>query len=110
MFSHDGKLVGLVTSNTRHAGSGRTFAKVNYSIASSALIPVVDAVSKQQTADIDWAALDSLDAATAAIWELRDNMQRTEKSQKGVQEFKEKLEMSVKKDIEGRSGNMQSKL
>ena len=110
MFSHGGQLLGLVTSNTRHAGSGRSFAKLNYSIASSALIPIIDAVSKQHTTDIDWAALDKHDTALAAIWELRDNIQRTDKPQKGVQKFKERLETSVSKDIEARSGDVQSKM
>ena len=41
MLSADGRLVGLVTSNTKHAGTQRSIPKLNYSIAAGALTPVV---------------------------------------------------------------------
>ncbi len=110
MFSQDGQLVGLVTSNTRHAGSGRNFAKLNYSIASSALLPIVDAITRQQAADIDWAALDLQDPAMNGIWELRDDMLRPGQHQSGVQRFKQILEESDNKDLLKTSGAPESKL
>lgn len=110
MFSQSGKLIGLVTSNTRHAGSRRSFAKLNYSIASSALVPIIDAVTEQPAAAIDWAALDLQDAAVAAVWELRDGMQRTDRPQMHVQNFKRILQESADQNITGRSGAQQSKL
>ena len=41
MLSADGRLVGLVTSNTKHAGTQRSIPKLNYSIAAQALAPVL---------------------------------------------------------------------
>ena len=110
VFNRDGHLIGVVTSNTRHAGSGRSFARLNYSIASSALIPIVDAVCKQQISAVNWAALDTQDAAVAAIWELRDEMQRPGKPHGSVQRLEKVLEESVNKDNSDKLKGARSRL
>lgn len=43
LFNREGKLIGLVTSNTKHTDTGICFTKLNYSIGVALLAPVLDA-------------------------------------------------------------------
>lgn len=80
MVNQHGHLLGLVTSNTRHAPSGRTFAKVNYSVAAGALRPICEVL---QTGDLEGWGQD-LAALDARSLELHGSVWGPQKAPQGV--------------------------
>ena len=71
MLSADGRLIGLVTSNTKHAGTQRSIPKLNYSIAAQALTPLLSILLQGPFNASKLAKLDTEDALLSAIWSLR---------------------------------------
>jgi hypothetical protein len=71
VFSDHGHLLGLVTSNTRHAYSGRSFSRLNYSVAAGALRPIWEILLRGDLEGVGLAALDVQSAELSAIWGLK---------------------------------------
>lgn len=63
-----GQLLGMVTSNARHA-VGVTYPRLNFAIPVSLLRPTIDAL-RADGRRVDWGALDRGDAELAALWSL----------------------------------------
>lgn len=103
MFNSRGELIGLVTSNTMHAASGRRFSKLNYSIAGPALTPIVDSLAQHDVCSIAWTALDTNSAALTGIWELKQTPQTLDEGKKshGACRLKELLGQSGKEPDSG---------
>lgn len=73
LFSSDGRLLGIVTSNTRHAASGRSFPRLSYAVASGALRPLwrlLEPHGAQAPAE-KLAAVRAVGDALSAAWPLK---------------------------------------
>jgi len=74
-MSPKGELLGLVTSNTRHAASGRSFARINYSVAAGVLRPICevlrDGVGEVEGVRSSLAALEARSAELGGVWGLQ---------------------------------------
>ena len=100
-----GEIVGLITSNTRHTGSGRSFAKLNYSIAADTLRPILLALLHEELNSIKWSALDCLTKPERDAWQLTKIPELPPGSGKlrGAQRFKQLLRRPGMEDIEAAS-------
>ena len=65
-----GFLVGLVTSNTKHVGTGRSLTRLNFSIHAAALRPLWALLRASAAADRVAEALRRLDVDTPALRQL----------------------------------------
>ena len=65
-----GFLVGLVTSNTKHVGTGRSLARLNFSIHAAVLRPLWALLRASSAADRIADALRRLDVDTPALRQL----------------------------------------
>jgi S1-C subfamily serine protease len=67
----DGRMVGIVTSNAKH--SGNLVPKINFSIPSSLLRPLVAVLAAAGDDSLDeqsWQTLDAADASLNLAWQL----------------------------------------
>ena len=114
VFNALGELSGLVTSNTKHASSGRNFAKLNYSIAAAALIPILTQISTRQSNEVDWASLDVHSIRLSQLWDLKGSPPVLSGSigrSHGSQRLRELLENSaITNKTQGHSDRPPSKL
>ena len=70
MLDEAGLLVGLVTSNTRHVGTGRSLARLNFSVHAAALRPLWALLMASPAADRAEEGLRRLDVDTLALRQL----------------------------------------
>ena len=70
MMDEAGFLVGLVTSNTKHTGTGRSLARLNFSIHAAALRPLWALLRASPGADGLAEALRRVDVDTPALRQL----------------------------------------
>ena len=70
VMDEGGFLVGLVTSNTKHVGTGHSLARLNFSIHAAALRPLWALLRASPAADRAAAALKRLDVDTPALRQL----------------------------------------
>ena len=71
MIDEAGYLLGMVTSNTRHLATGRSLARLNYSLPAAALRPLWDLLRSSPSADLE--AIRQLDVDSPSlrrVWAL----------------------------------------
>lgn len=67
MVDANGHLVGLMTSNARHSGTGTTIPTLNFSIPATMLYPLHQVLNKNVIAQSD---LDEIDVSSAALQQI----------------------------------------
>jgi len=68
MIDEAGLLVGMVTSNTKHLGTGQSLPNLNFSLHAAALRPLWDLLKSSAPADVK--AIRQLDIDTPALRQL----------------------------------------
>ena len=68
MVDADGQLIGLMTSNARHSGTGTTIPTLNFSIPATLLRPLLDILDRKIVTQSDLDELDVIDSALQQLW------------------------------------------